>query len=211
MKPRLILARHGNTFAPHETPVWVGARSDLPLVPSGLAQAESLAQALKKASFQPSVLATGPLQRTRQMAQIAAQRLGFPSDQIRVDSRLKEIDYGAWEGKTTAETEQLWGREAVEAWTRNSLFPPGAGWQPSAAHIEEKAQEILKESVAERALYVTSGGILRFFGRLAVNTQDFPDLKVGTGHVCVMEPEGKEFWRILACNQLPEFLKPLDF
>ena len=32
---RLILARHGNTFEAGETPVWVGAREDLPLTARG--------------------------------------------------------------------------------------------------------------------------------------------------------------------------------
>ena len=36
---RLILSRHGNTFSPGEKAVWVGRRSDLPLVEEGRRQA----------------------------------------------------------------------------------------------------------------------------------------------------------------------------
>ena len=42
MRARLILARHGNTFAPTDKPFWVGARSDLSLVEKGLAQAQEM-------------------------------------------------------------------------------------------------------------------------------------------------------------------------
>ena len=38
----LIIARHGNTFGPGDTPTRVGARTDLPLVESGKAQAKAL-------------------------------------------------------------------------------------------------------------------------------------------------------------------------
>src|ERR1700753_2818491 len=99
MTTRLILARHGNTFNPEDVPVWVGARSDLPLVAKGLAQAAALAEALRKAEIVPAAMIAGPLQRTRRTAEIVAETLKIPAHAIRIDPRLREIDYGAWEGK----------------------------------------------------------------------------------------------------------------
>ena len=41
MKTRLLIARHGNTFQPDETPKRLGLQ-DIPLVESGLAQGRAL-------------------------------------------------------------------------------------------------------------------------------------------------------------------------
>ncbi len=60
----LLLARHGNTFAPGQKVVWVGARNDLSLVESGLAQAHVLAEALEKASVKPDAIYAATLKRT---------------------------------------------------------------------------------------------------------------------------------------------------
>lgn len=43
----LIIARHGNTFGPDDTPTRVGARTDLPLVESGIQQARLLGTHLR--------------------------------------------------------------------------------------------------------------------------------------------------------------------
>jgi len=55
------------------------------------------------------------------------------------------------------------------------------------------------------SLIVTSNGIMRFFARAAVNAADFPDRKVATGHVCVMECADAG-WRIGQWNAPPGVL-----
>ncbi len=44
----LIIARHGNTFGPEDTPTRVGAHTDLPLVKSGQEQARKIGAWLKE-------------------------------------------------------------------------------------------------------------------------------------------------------------------
>lgn len=57
---KILLARHGNTFGPGDTPVWVGAKEDLPLVESGEAQARALGEALAAAGLTPGRIVCGP-------------------------------------------------------------------------------------------------------------------------------------------------------
>ena len=56
---RLILARHGNTFGPGDTPVWVGAREDLPLTDKGRVQSIQFGLALKEAGITPARIIAG--------------------------------------------------------------------------------------------------------------------------------------------------------
>ena len=61
MSMHVILARHGNTFDPGEQPVWVGARTDLPLVAKGRDQAAEIGAALRASNMIPQRVLAGPL------------------------------------------------------------------------------------------------------------------------------------------------------
>src|SRR4051812_6458627 len=95
----ILLARHGNTFAPQEPSVWAGSANDLPLVEKGVAQAEKLAAVLKAQNLPLSAVYCGPLQRTSHYASLIVRRLQLPFQPL-VDSRINEIDYGSWTGLT---------------------------------------------------------------------------------------------------------------
>jgi probable phosphoglycerate mutase len=209
---RLILARHGNTFKPEDTPVWVGARSDLPLVEKGVTQAQALAEALQKAGIAPQSLTSGPLQRTSQMATIIAETLNIPRATIRIDPRLREIDYGAWEGKSTEAIIAAGGGAELAAWNKSSVFPTSPGWSPSEAQLIIDTCAILAEARTGTALIITSNGILRFFARAVINAGDFTDRKVATGHICVMERQSESGgWKIAQWNQPPDrFLQQIS-
>ena len=204
MVARLILARHGNTFAPQDTPVWVGARSDLPLVDKGRAQALALGQALEKTACLPVKIIVGSLQRTRQTAAIIAEALSLPTNIVSIDNRLTEIDYGLWEGKSTAEIEALGGGTELAAWNQQNIFPTAPNWYPSESKIIADTNALLSEIQDGVSLIVSSNGILRFFARNTVNSVDFPDRKVSTGHLCVMERDASGAWRIRVWNASPE-------
>jgi len=207
MSARLILARHGNTFRPEDTPVWVGARSDMPLVEKGLAQAQALAEMLQKAHIMPEIVVAGPLQRTRRTAEIVAETLKIPSNKIHIDARLTEIDYGTWEGKSSEAIIAAGDGAELAAWNKASVFPTTPGWSPSEAQIIVDSCAIMAELNTGTSLIITSNGILRFFALAAVNAKDFPDRKVSTGHICVME-YGADGWRITQWNQPPERVAP---
>jgi len=73
----LILARHGNTFGPDDTPVWVGANEDLPLVEKGLEQSRAMGEALRTLNQLPDRIIAGPLKRTRTGARLVGEICGL--------------------------------------------------------------------------------------------------------------------------------------
>ena len=184
----LILARHGNTFGPADTPVWVGANEDYPLVETGLEQSRQIGRAIRGAGLALDRVLAGPLKRTRIGAQLAAEQCGF-SGAVEVDERLREIDYGVWGGKSDAQIEESWGPGALEDWRERSIPPRGAGWTPSPETLKAHARAVF-EQVTVRAgpddvvLIVTSNGILRNFHALIMGA-DAPvqEAKVKTGRL----------------------------
>lgn len=189
---KLILARHGNTFGPEDTPVWVGAQEDYPLVETGLHQAHDIADALIRRELFPDVIIAGPLQRTRVGAAIIAEDTDFPSDVI-IDERLMEIDYGSWGGKSDDEIIARHGEGVIHDWRERSIRPEGADWSPSENELLDNALSVLKEIKANydgqsNVLLVTSNGILRFYHALLYAEQNNPPPgKVKTGHLCLAD------------------------
>ena len=102
MHTTLIIARHGNTFGPGDTPTRVGARTDLPLVASGEAQGKMLGLYFRHVDIRPDVVFASRLKRTYDTARIALQTLGHDVA-IYVDGQFDEIDYGPDENKTDDE------------------------------------------------------------------------------------------------------------
>ena len=94
IKKEIWLMRHGDTE-------WAlsGAhtsRTDLPLLPSGIKQAQELAPKLKGRNF--ALVLVSPLQRAQETCRLAGLR-----DGAQVTDDLKEWDYGAYEGRSTAD------------------------------------------------------------------------------------------------------------
>jgi len=205
---RLILARHGNTFEPGETPVWVGANEDLPLATKGLEQAETLGRALCDADARPTHIISGPLKRTRRAAEIV-QSLTETGGIIEIDERLKEIDYGSWGGRSDDEITASWGEAAIANWREKNIRPEGADWSPAECEIESHVAAVLGDALKRDGvvLIVTSNGILRYFHK-AMGFQG--DAKVKTGHVCgaqIVETHMKPlFWNHDPVADLP----PMD-
>lgn len=206
MAHELILVRHGNTFAPGEKVVWCGARTDLPLVASGVQQAQILGKTLKNADVKPARILTGPLARTRQHADILVQSINTETTPDITDS-LCEIDYGQWEALSTEEIASLGGGDELAAWDADACWPQSPGWSPEPSLIKQRVRDIL-DHVAQTtqkgpALIVTSNGILRFFAAVAKNPPPPEALKVRTGAYCVLSSIGSG-WQIKAWNCTPD-------
>ena len=72
------------------------SRTDLPLLPSGIKQAQDLAAKLKGHKF--ALVLVSPMERARETARLA----GY-ADKGEVTDDLKEWDYGMYEGRSTAQ------------------------------------------------------------------------------------------------------------
>lgn len=90
---QLLFVRHGQTD--NNAKRLIQGKSDTPLNETGRAQAESIAQVLKREHF--SAIISSPLQRAYQTAEIIAREVGLP---IEVDDRLMERDFGLLQDQT---------------------------------------------------------------------------------------------------------------
>lgn len=193
---RLILARHGNTFGPGDTPVWVGAKEDLPLVEKGEAQSAAIADYLERTDQKPGRVIAGPLLRTRRGAEIIVQKTRF-SGEIEIEERLKEIDYGSWGGCSDAEIEERYGAQVITDWREHTIVPEDADWSPSPAVLKANATDLLSEIIAgdeETVLLISSNGTLRYFhAAIYEGVVSPPSAKVKTGHICLADWNGTSF------------------
>lgn len=188
----ILFARHGNTFDPGDKVVWVGRETDLPLVAKGLSQAVAVAEALARADLRPDVIYAASLKRTRRFAEIVAETLGLASPVI--DSRLDELDYGRWAGRTNDEIalDGPLAQTAMEAWNKCDAWPEAAGWVSRQGDIQETIGRFAAERLASgrhrRPLVVSSNGILRFLPRVLLAPLAPRDsFKMRTGHLGVID------------------------
>jgi len=94
---QLWLIRHGETawsLSGQHT-----GRTDIPLTPRGVAQAEMLARRIAKKQF--AMVLTSPLVRARETCRLAGHLAG-----ARIDPDLTEWDYGSFEGRRTVDIEK---------------------------------------------------------------------------------------------------------
>ncbi len=96
----IFVIRHGNIFASSAEARRGGAGTDIPLVDSGMAQAQRLASYFAARSLVMVCLYSGPLLRARQTAAPIAAALDHPVDAIL--PWLDEIDHGPDEGQPEA-------------------------------------------------------------------------------------------------------------
>jgi len=184
MTRRLTIVRHGNTFAPGETPRRIGARTDLPLVESGRAQARALGDWFRADARHFDRVLASPLQRTRETATLILMCQPAPPP-VENCAWLGEIDHGPDEGRPEDAVIARIGAGCLEAWDRNAAPPPGwivdarariAGWQALFASPSPETGE---------TLLVTSNGAARFAfladAGLRSAASRLPSLKLRTG------------------------------
>ncbi|BBB15725.1 phosphoglycerate mutase [Candidatus Rickettsiella viridis] len=209
---KIIFSRHGNTFSPGETPVWVGAREDLPLVDSGIQQAKNLAHVIQEVGLNLKAIYCGPLSRTNNYAKIIVEEL-HSSLKPMIDPRLNEIDYGKWSGLSNVEIQAQGDADALVAWEKLSQWPKEADWldSPDIIFSEIKAftDDLIKKYAADDAvLVVTSNGRLRYFLQLIPGafTQHIQNntFKVSTGNICLFEHDSQG-WQVKFWNKKPEY------
>lgn len=216
-KTTLILARHGNTFRPGETPTRVGARTDLPLVEEH--RGRSIGRYLREQGLIPDAVYAAPLRRTMGTAALAAGELGLKPGVIPLPD-FTEIDYGPDENQPEEAVERRLGggdtargRAVVEAWNARAVVPDG--WRVDPPKIiaawHAFADNLLRNAPGSTVLLVSSNGILRFAPTLTGDFEGFAtthDLKVPTGGLCLFEHTAPGPWACTAWGVKPYKLYP---
>jgi broad specificity phosphatase PhoE len=206
---RLLLVRHGNTFGAGDKVVWVGARTDLPLVEKGRNQAREVGDALNRVSSRPRAILSGPLRRTQETATIIAREIGFPVTEIAGDESLRELDYGKWEGKSSQEIATAFGPDGLREWEDDTRWPNDAEWSPTEGEVREGIKRlvqrlILNYRVGDDVVLVSSNGIFRMMAREFV-----PSLqknKMATGNISVLKVDETGKAADVHWNITPELL-----
>jgi broad specificity phosphatase PhoE len=136
----LILIRHGKTDWNIEGRYQ--GQSDVPLNPSGLKQAEELAQELRHEAI--NAIFSSDLARARQTAQILSHINGAP---LYLDRRLREIHQGEWEGMLFDHIRTRYTK-AFEERLRDPLqvAPPGG---ETVGQVRERVLEATHEIITE--------------------------------------------------------------
>jgi probable phosphoglycerate mutase len=171
---RIWLIRHGETewsVSGRHT-----GRTDLPLTAAGLARAQALAP--RVAGIDAGLVLASPLQRARDTAMAA----GLSPE---LDDDLIEWDYGAWEGRTTAEIRAETRDPDWVVW--DHPVPPGAtpGEQPvdvgvRADRVIARCRPVL--AAGRDCILVAHGHVLRIL------TARWLGLPAGDGRLFALDP-----------------------
>ncbi|MEB3199558.1 MAG: histidine phosphatase family protein [Synechococcaceae cyanobacterium] len=180
--PELWLLRHGAT-------AWARSgrhtgSTDLPLLPEGESEASALAPLLARQRF--TAVLTSPLQRARRTCELAGL-----AAQATVCDDLREWDYGAYEGITTAEI-----RQQVPGWTVwTHPCPEGE----SITAIETRCRRLLERALElsgpdGRVALFAHGHILRSLAGtwLGLGPAGGALLALDTGSFCVLGCEREQ-------------------
>jgi 2,3-bisphosphoglycerate-dependent phosphoglycerate mutase len=120
---------------------------DIPLNPTGIAQAREAAVRLRNRGI--ATIVTSPLSRAQDTAQIVADTLGLP---IALDEGLREVSFGVQEGQPMTE----W----FSAWVEGTFTPELA---ESFADLRARAKAAINRALAQPApvLVVAHGALFR--------------------------------------------------
>ncbi|MDP2783353.1 MAG: histidine phosphatase family protein [Sulfurimicrobium sp.] len=145
------LLRHGETEG---GPRYRGSTDDA-LTPRGWAQ---MWAAVGEIGWDRIV--ASPLVRCAAFAQTLAERRGIP---LEIDARLREMHFGAWEGRTAVEIMAQDADALTRFWQDPAAYPPPDGEPLLAfqARVLQAWREIVRADAAQRVLLVSHGGPIR--------------------------------------------------
>lgn len=201
MSRLFVIVRHGNTFAPGETPRRIGSATDLPLVESGRDQAQRLGMRFAARRWRFDRIVCSPLQRTWETAAIMQGLLpGAPLPEPL--ELLAEVDHGVDEDRPEDAVLARIGQDALTAWDRHGLAPPG--WRVDRDARIAGWRRLYDAGGARTTLLVTSNGAARFALHadpvLAVQAEALPSLKLRTGAFGVIG-QGRDGLRLIAWDR----------
>jgi probable phosphoglycerate mutase len=193
--PTIYYIRHGETE-------WnalgrLQGTQDIPLNDLGRKQAASAGAILaglfardgrSEASLE---FVASPLVRARSTMELVRNGLSLPPDQYAIDTRLREIGYGAWEGATLAQMQiedpDLFARRQAEKWT---VSPPGG---ESYVEVQARVSDWYRQLTADTVAVAHGGTARALMVALGLETPDSAaDLTIEQGAVYVFGDGGLE-------------------
>lgn len=156
MKTKLILVRHGEGEgnSKGECQGW----NDVCLTQKGCEQAKRVAERLKNEKI--DVIYSSPFERALGTARYIAGEKGL---EIIVCDKLKEINFGQWEGQKWSYIEKNWQKES-EVWQNTPhihVMPDGESVREVYERAVDVINEIIKDNAGKSICVVTHGTILR--------------------------------------------------
>ena len=194
MRPGLTLffVRHGETDwnAAHR----LQGQIDVPLNDTGRTQAARNGRVLKKliGSLDAVDFVASPLARARETMEIIRAELGLAPDDFRVEGRLKEINFGHWEGHYWSELPALDAAGYADREANPFHWRPSGG--ESYADLARRTLAWLRD-VDRDTVVVSHGGVSRTLRGhiLKLDPREVPFLKVPQDRVLRLRSEGIEW------------------
>jgi broad specificity phosphatase PhoE/ribonuclease HI len=167
---RLIMLRHGVTE--YTLAKRFAGRSDLDLLDEGRTQAEQAAERIARLGPVNAVVSS-PLRRTRQTAQVVADRLGVDMNMdldIEIEDGFAETDFGDWDGHTYPEVEAGWPGELAKWLNDPAVAPPGGeSFEAVTRRVRRARDRVLAAHADETVVVVTHVSPIKILVRLALD------------------------------------------
>lgn len=127
-----------------------------------------------------------------------------PHGQAQFDDRLREMDFGDWEGKTY---DQLKDNTAYSYWLDNwlSLAPPnGESGTEFCKRIDSFMTELQKVTKSNKILIVSHGGVIRYILSKLVPERTFWEWNIKHGNaIRMLLTWQKEEWKCSSWSEVP--------
>ncbi len=186
-RPTIYFIRHGETDWNLEGRLQ--GQKDIPLNDLGRIQAEEAGRRLRSVCpcLEDLAYVASPMRRTRDTMEILRGAVGLQPQGYRVDERLIEITFGAWEGMTWKEVRraepQLAALRERDKW---NYVPPGGG--ESYAMLVDRIRPVLDDLTRDTVI-VAHGGVARAFLSLCcgISSRQAASMDIWQGRVLVLQ------------------------
>jgi len=206
----LILVRHGRTLLTETHRISGRGGEDPQLSEIGRSDAAKVANELNRVGLdgtlakvlRPEVIVSSPIARTRETAEVIANKLGIP---VVLNEDIAEIAFGDWDGHTNQEVAQNWP-DLYEQWRGDHrIAPPGGGesLEEFDARVQRGLLEILDthegKTVAVVGHVMSIRGVLRT--ALEANWPSYWRTSIAPCSISVVRFWGTEAAEVTVVNQ----------
>ncbi|WP_409295073.1 histidine phosphatase family protein [Peribacillus sp. SCS-26] len=189
---RILLIRHGVTVWNKEKR-YLG-HTDIPLCEAALRELKP-----KTGFWSTAPVFSSGLQRCLRTAGLL-----WPKSPITIDERLREMDFGSWDGLTY---EDLKEDSSYTRWLSDwmNIHPPSGETGVSfRARVNAFMEDLLKDEAGHCAAIVTHGGVIRSIISDLVPEKDFFEIPIpyGGGYELNLEKRGGQ-WQCSSLLEVP--------